>query len=668
MKASWNWLTDYVTVKAPVAEVAERLIMSGLIVESMEEVGEDIRLEVEITSNRPDWLSHIGIAREVAALYGLKVKVPAVKAHEEGGEASESASVEIDDTNLCPLYTARVIRGVKVGPSPTWLKEKIESVGLRSVNNVVDATNFVMYECGQPLHAFDLAKVRDKRIIVRPAVSGEHMTLIDGSKITLKAADLVIADGKGPVALAGVMGGIDSEIGDKTVDVLLEAARFDQYSIRVTGKRLGLASDASYRFERGVDTATVDWASRRCADIIMATAGGKLEKGVLVAGSDKVPHRTVTLRMARMAKVLGMEIPIEETRRILSSLDFVLRGGSPDSTVVEVPSFRGDVREEIDLIEEVARIYGYDKIPLKTGMKTTVGRRTARERVRDAVERVLTASGYYGTVSYSFVTGDLGRKYSPWTARPPVYIENRAGQENAYMRTSLVPSLLRVRKTNEDHKVERPDVFEVAHVYLPSDEQLPDQPPMVAAVTGDDFHALKGVFEKIIEELGGSGVTFVPARRDSLAEGRAADIRMDGRTIGYIGTLDESLRREVDLSTPVSVAELDLTAFEAMPDETKTFHPLARFPGIDRDIAVVVDEEVMWAQVLECVETSGAANIESIAFVSLYRGQPIPKGKKSLAFRILLRAEDRTLTGEEADAAQAKIVESLEKRLGGKLR
>jgi len=668
MKASWNWLTDYVTVKAPVAEVAERLIMSGIIVENMEETAEDIQLEVEITSNRPDWLSHLGIAREIAALYGVRARVPAVKAPEVEEEAADSASVEITNLDLCPLYTGRVIKGVKVGPSPAWLREKIEAVGLRSVNNVVDATNFVMLECGQPLHAFDLAKVRDRRIIVRPAASGEHLTLIDGSKITLKNSDLVIADGKGPVAIAGVMGGIDSEIGDTTVDVLLESAKFDQYSIRITAKRHGLSSDASYRFERGVDIAGVDWASKRCADIIMETAGGKLQKGVLLAGSDYVPLRELTLRMPRMMKILGMEVPIEQARSILVSLDFVLRGGSPDTTVVEVPSFRNDVKEEIDLIEEVARIHGYDKIPTETGMRITIGSRTARERVKEAVEEVLNASGYYGCVSYSFLTGDVAKAISPWTSNPPVYIENRAGQENAFMRRSLVPSLLTIRKTNEDHKVERPDVYEVAHVYLASQEQLPDQPLMVGAVAGDDFHALKGVYERMLEALDAPDAEFVPAKRDFLMEGRAADIVLGGKVIGYIGTLDEKLRKTVDLSTSVTVAELDLTTFEAMGERTKTFTPLQRFPGIDRDIAVIVDEEVLWAQVMECAGTSGAANIESISFVSIYRGQPIPAGKKSLAFRIVFRAADRTLTGEEADAAQAKIIEALDKRLGAKLR
>jgi phenylalanyl-tRNA synthetase beta chain len=526
----------------------------------------------------------------------------------------------------------------------------------------------VMFECGQPLHAFDLAKVRDSRIIVRPAVSGEHLTLIDSSKITLRNTDLVIADGGGPVAIAGVMGGIDSEIGDKTVDVLLEAAKFDQYSIRMTAKRHGLSSDASYRFERGVDIAGVDWASKRCADIIMETAGGKLQKGVLLAGSDYVPLRELTLRMPRMSKVLGMEVPIEQARTILASLDFVLRGGSPGTTVVEVPSFRNDVKEEIDLIEEVARIYGYDRIPVETGMKIAVGRRTARERVRDAAEEVLTASGYYGCVSVSLVTGDIARSISPWSSRPGVYVENRAGQENAFMRLSLVPSLLAVRKTNEDHKVERCDVYEVAHVYLASDEQLPDQPLMVAAVAGEDFHALKGVYEKVLEALDAPDAEFVPAKRDFLADGCAANIVLGGKVIGFIGTLDEKLRKAVDLSGAVTAAEMDLTLFEGMPERTKTFAALARYPGIDRDIAVIADEEVLWAQVLDCVTSSGAANIESASFVSLYRGQPIPKGKKSLAFRIVFRAADRTLTGDEADAAQAKIIEVLDKRLGAKLR
>ncbi len=668
MKASWNWLTDYVSVKAPVAEVCERLIMAGLIVEEIEETAEDIVLTVEITSNRPDWLCHLGIARELAGLYGTTVRMPEAKIEESGRDVRESASVEIADLGLCQVYTARVIRGVRIGPSPAWLREKVEAVGLRSVNNVVDVTNFVMLECGQPLHAFDLAKIGGAKIIVRPAKAGEFITLIDGTKKTLAAGDCVIADERHPIALAGIMGGVESEIGDSTVDVLIESARFDQYATRMSAKRLGVSTDASYRFERGVDGATTDWASRRCCQLILETAGGALERSVLKAGSDEAPRRTVTLRMSHVKRLLGMDVPIEQARTILASLGFVIRGGSPETTVVEVPSFRADVREEADLVEEVARIHGYDRIPSASAMTIAAGAKTRREQVRETVERVLTASGCYGCVSFSLTSQELGRTVSPWTDRPPVYIENRAGQENAYMRRSLVPSLLYIRKANEDRKVDRPDLFEIAHVYLAGDGELPDQPLMAAAVTGDDFQSAKGIVEQLLDELDADGVRFVPAARDFLGDGEAADIVMNGRTIGYIGRVSDAVRSQVDLREAVTVVELDLTPFEAAPEKVRTFTPLQRYPGIDRDVAVILGEEVTWAAVEEAVRASGAENIESVAFVSIYRGKPILEGSKSLAMRIVLRSGERTLTSDEADAAMARIVEALSSKFGGRLR
>jgi phenylalanyl-tRNA synthetase beta chain len=668
MKASWNWLTDYVPLKASVAELSERLIMAGLIVEEVEETAEDIVLTVEITSNRPDWLSHLGIAREIAGLYGQTVRVPKVDLPAGKPGLDKAASLEVLDFTLCPLYTGRVIRGVRIAPSPSWLAERVEAVGLRPVNNVVDITNFVMYECGQPLHAFDLNRIGGGKVVVRSAKAGEFLTLIDGSKKALKPGDCVIADAAKPIALAGVMGGIESEISPDTVDIFLESARFDQYSTRIAAKRLGISTDASYRFERGVDAATVDWASRRCCQLILEFAGGALLDGVLKAGSDAVPDRVVTLRRSHLARLLGMDVPSDAASGILTSLGFTVRSSSAETTSVIVPSFRGDVKEEADLVEEVARIYGYDKIPVASGISIAAGSRTRREQVRDCVESVLTAAGYYGSISFSLMSSDLGRKISPWTSAAPVYIENRAGQENAYLRRSLIPSLLAVRKTNEDHKVDRPDLYEIAHVYLATGAELPDQPLMASAVTGDDFAALKGVVEKALTMLDAPDVSFVPACYDFLAAGEAADVMVGGRKVGCIGRINDAMQREVDLRAPVVVAEIDLTSFEEADERVRTYAQLARFPGIDRDIAVVIPEEVTWADMLAAAAASGAAFVESVSFVSIYRGKPIPEGQKSLALRVVFRSGERTLTSAEADAEQAKIVRAFEERFGARLR
>ncbi|MCD6404595.1 MAG: phenylalanine--tRNA ligase subunit beta [Planctomycetes bacterium] len=668
MKASWNWLTDYVAVKAPAADVADRLTMAGLTVEDIDKTPEDICFDIEITSNRPDWLSHIGIAREIAALYGLALHVPAVELPPAGGPVADEAALEVPDADLCPLYTGRVIKGVKIAPSPAWLREKVESIGLRSINNVVDITNYVMYECGQPLHAFDLAKLAGRKIIVRRAVSGEQITLIDETKHTLTDSDLVIADGKMPVALAGIMGGAESEIGDETSDVFVESAQFDQYSVRTTAKRLGISTDASYRFERGVDVETVDWASRRTGELIVEIAGGTLCEGVLKVGVERGARPEVRLRMSRVRRILGIDVPIEETRTILASLDFVLRGGSPDETVVEVPSFRGDVKEEIDLIEEVARIKGYDKIPFAAALKVAVGRRNPREIITEAAEEVLTACGFYGCVSYSLVTGDLFRKISPWTREDPVYIENRPGHEDTFLRPSLVGSLLLVRKTNEDRKVPDADVYEVAHVYLPSSDTLPDQPLMAAAVTGRGFPAAKGIVERLFQAIGAEAVEFEPCDFPFLAPGEAASIISGGEMVGFIGRLDSSIVESVNLRTGVSVAEINLGRFEARPRNVESFKTLQRFPGVERDLALVVRESVKWAEIVSCIEGAGAEYLDSISFISLYRGKPIPEGSKSVALHVVFRSPEKTLTGEEADRTQALIVGILSERLGATLR
>ncbi len=668
MKASWNWLTDYVTLKAPAAEVADRLTMAGLTVEGIDKTPEDICFDIEITSNRPDWLSHIGIAREIAALYGRALHVPAIKLPAGGSPVGDEAALEVPDTGLCPLYTGRVIKGVKVAPSPAWLREKVESVGLRSINNVVDVTNYVMYECGQPLHAFDLAKLAGGKVVVRRALTGEPIALIDGTTHTLTDSDLVITDGKKPVALAGIMGGAESEIGDETSDVFLESAQFDQYCVRSTAKRLGVSTDASYRFERGVDIETVDWASRRAAGLIVEIAGGRLCEGVLKVGAEPGARPEVRLRMSRVRRILGIDVPIEEARRILASLDFVLRGGSPDETVVEVPSFRGDVKEEIDLIEEVARIKGYDKIPFATALKVAVGRRSPREIITQAAEEVLTACGFYGCVSYSLVTGEIFRKISPWTSQAPVYIENREGHEDTFLRPSLVGSLLFVRKTNEDRKVPYADVYEVAHVYLPSNDTLPDQPLMAAAVTGRDFLAAKGVVERLLAAIGAEDVEFQSCDFPFLAPGEAASIISDGETIGFIGRLDSSIVESVDLRRGVSIAEINLSHFEAKPRNVERFKTLQRFPGVERDLALVVPENVKWAEIVSCIEGADAQHLDSISFISLYRGKPIPEGSKSVALHLVFRSPEKTLTGEEADRAQARIVDALSERLGATLR
>ncbi|MFH1645145.1 MAG: phenylalanine--tRNA ligase subunit beta, partial [Candidatus Omnitrophota bacterium] len=440
MKISYKWLREYVNTKIRPQKLADILTMAGLEVTAYEQVAGDDIFEIEITPNRPDWLSHIGVAREVAVLQGKVLDIPEVSVAQE---VKESVKVTIKDSEACPFYSARVISDVKIGPSPKWLREKIEAVGLRSVNNVVDITNFVMLETGQPLHAFDLAKLSEKEIFVRNARKGEKLLLIDGTQKDLTERSLLITDGKKPLALAGIMGGKGSEIGNSTKDILLECAVFNPYGIRKTVQELGVASDSSYRFERGVDPGAVSYSSDRAASLIADICKGKIGLSK-TAGSSEKKISFVSLECAKANEALGTDLSSAEMRRILKGLGFDVKGSS--FLEVKVPSYRIDVEREADLIEEIARVYGYDNIPLSvpeivvTDEKPDI--KDARKK-KDIVKDVLRAAGYCETITYSLVSKDIIKK-----ARIPeqglINIRNPLSKEQEVMRSSLFPGALKV--------------------------------------------------------------------------------------------------------------------------------------------------------------------------------------------------------------------------------
>lgn len=672
MRVSYDWLRQYCDPPGSPEALAELLKQVGIGVEAMEPVGEgDTCLLTEITPNRPDWLGIIGVAREVAAATGSPLRLPQVDLQEDDPPVEEFCSVEVAERRLCPRYTARVITGVTVGPSPEWLRRRLESVGLRSINNVVDVTNFVMWECAQPLHAFDYETIEGRRIIVRRARPGERITAIDGSLCDLSAEDLVIADARRPVAIAGVMGGLETEVTGRTTTVLLESAEFDPLTVRRTARRLNLPSESSYRFERGVDPAGVAWASARAAALIAEVAGGTVARGLIDRNFQ--PRRTprVTLRYQRIARLLGIEVPAEEVVRILEALGFEVARRSSRRVTVRVPTWRRrDVTREIDLIEEVARIVGYDRVPAAETVRVRLVRPGKLDEVTRAARQVMVGAGYSETVNLSLLPRWAAEVLSPWCQAEPIALRNPISEEYAYLRRSLLPSLLRVQATNERVRREDLHLFETAPVYWPAAERRTgcrEERHLALLTTGGVLEA-KGVLEAVLERLGLAG-EWREATLEGLAEGRCLELLLEGERVGVLGEVSAELTQRFDLRRPPAVAEVRLEALAPKAQLVRRFQPLARYPEVERELAVVVDEAVRWADISRVIEALGIDILESFGPPQEpYRGPQVGPGKKSITFPLIFRSPERTLTSEEVTRRTERIVEALARELGARLR
>ncbi len=673
MKASYNWLKDYCDFDLPAHELAERLSHTGLGVESYEPHGDDWMLDVEVKCNRPDCLCHLGIAREVAAITGGKARRPGFDLPEDLDQAvDDAASVEVTAPDLCPHYTARVIKGIRVGPSPAWLQERLTVCGLRPVNNVVDATNFVMLECGQPLHAFDLARIGGARIIVRRSRPGEVLTTIDGSEHELSGQECVIADQFKPVALGGVMGGLDSEISEGTTDVLIEAARFASTSIRKTSRAHGLASDSSYRYERGVDPEITDWASRRVCALILELAGGTLFRGVAEVRTDSTCLPEVTLRLARLALVLGIEVPHAEVLSILEGLGLEVLDQSDEAVTVRLPSWRADLSREIDLIEEVARIHGYDKIGETTQMAVRSVTPTVGEVAERRARRLLAGEGFSEVMTYSLVQPTLLQLAQPWHDGEPLPVRNPVSTERTHLRLTNMANLLLVKQLNQSLGTWPVDLFELGAIYLPRQgKDVPEEKLALSVLTDrhDGVRILKGVLDNLLDELGIEGdVSETLGCAGPFEANGAVRLLMDGAVLGCAGLAAARHVKELDLRNRPALLEVD---FHLLADRCRldpSYRPLSAYPGTRRDIAAVVDEEVLWAQIEKCVTENAPETLERIEFFDVYRGDPVPEGRKSVAFSLTFRRRDRTITAEEAEAARSDIVAALGLELGAMLR
>lgn len=683
MIISAAWLADYVQVPTTTATLVERLALAGLNHESTTVVGDDEAIELEVTSNRPDCLGHIGIAREVALLMGRPLSIPDPRPLEAGPAVADHLEIEIESPEICPFYSARVIRSVRVGPSPGWLVERLRTVGVASVNNVVDVTNYVMLESGQPLHAFDLAKLRGGRIIVRRARPGEPFIAINHKTYSLDERMCVIADAERPVALAGVMGGAHSEITAETVDVLIESAQFAPLPVRAAARSLVLASGSSYRFERGPDPAMVDWTSRRAAALILELAGGVLEQGVVTAGALASSPASIPLAPERVGEVLGAEVPAERQQAILRALGFVPEAQARHRW--RAPSWRRDCFREIDLVEEIARIEGYEHVPENVAITARPVELSPRELIVRRVGELLVGAGFCEAMTRSVVDESLSLMASPWGKATPLVISPPLVRGADQLRRSLLPSLLEARGGNVAVGVTDADLFEIARAYLARSASSDaaagpvEEPLLVGFVTGGDFFRAKGLAGAVFARLGATATAdsliYRPWVSELFAAGRAAEIvrvqaGQPARRVAVVGEVSQGARERFGLGdTAVAAAEVRLDQLlDLVLRERRLVRP-GEFPAVDRDINLVVAEEVPWGELEQAIRAAAGELLESCRVAEIWRdAERLGARRKSLLVALRLRSPSATLTGDDAAKLIAAIVAECAHRCAATLR
>jgi len=671
MKTSLAWLNSYLDQPVTADQVDHILTNQGFPIESSDSVGDDVMLDVEVTSNRSDCLSHVGLAREMAAGVGGKLQPPAIKLPAGQGQVADHTHVENEAPDLCPVYTARVITGVTVGESPAWLVNYLTMVGLRSVNNVVDITNYVLMEMGQPLHAFDLNLLAEKRIVVRRASKGEPFIAIDGTQHTLEENMLVIADAARPVAIAGVMGGQDSEVSEQTTDILLESAAFEPLSVRRTSRRLKLSSDSSFRFERGVDGLGIDRASQRAAQLIVELAGGTLADGVIRVGEDEPSPHAVVMRVARCNQLLGTNLSGDDMAEKLDALQLSpVLDASGETITAQSPTWRLDLHREVDLIEEVARIHGLDAIDMHDRLHIEVRPKQKTVAARQVVGQVLIAHGYHEAVTFSFIAPKLGEPFLR-TGEQALLIDDERRKAEPMLRPALAPSLLTCRKANQDVGNHNLRLFEVAAVWSRKDSETVERSSLCllsdCVDTQQGLRDQRGTIEELISQLAGNvTVVFETAQMANMSV--SARVHVAGSDVGYIGVLDHACRDSFDLQSEIVLAEIDIDLLLTHYPPDHQVAQLARFPAIERDISIVVDEAVCWQQIESHVHATLPKLLESLSFVVTYRGKPIAKGQKSVTLRMQFRDPANTLRHDQVDPQVDAVIKRLQSELNAQLR
>jgi phenylalanyl-tRNA synthetase beta chain len=681
MEFSLDWLSAYVDLPADRDDLARRLTAAGFAVE---EAGERV-FDIDVTTNRPDCMNHFGLAREISVLYGQPLRRPLATPAEGAERAEDAAKVVIDDFEGCPRYSARVVRGVRIGPSPEWLRERLEAIGLRPINNVVDVTNFVLWELGQPLHAFDLSKLAGRAVVVRRARAGEKLVTLDGQERELDPDILVIADAQRAVALAGVMGGLDSEVTDATHDLLIESAHFDRKRVRIAAKRLGMHTDASHRYERGTDPEICAEAASRAAALIAEIAGGTVLAGTIdVRDESRIWRRQGRLDIARLDAFAGAEIDPADSERWLTGLGFgVDRSGGDGAWGITVPSWRYfDFQPRLeppnevypqDVYEEVLRVFGLDRIPAALpGIPGADAPRSETLIRRERARRQLAASGYTEAVHFAFL--DPARDAVFPSLRPeakPIPLANPLSEQYSVLRRSLVPNLVETARFNQRRGLAAVRMFEIATVFFDNPSaKLPDQPEHVGLVCGGrlgtpwerevdlDFFDLKGVLEALADAFG-LRLEARPADLPGLLAGNAAELLRGGRVVGYVGRVAE------EEGYPLYVAELAMAELGG-GDVSLQVEPPSRFPGISTDFTLTHAVEVLWAEIEEVVRTHAPEDLVSWKLKDRYRGPGVPEGAVNTTISFHYNAGERSLKQEEVNARQLALNQELERQFGWK--
>lgn len=705
MKISVRWLNEYLEPANVTADSAEEtLTFVGFPIETAEELPNgDVRLDVEVTSNRGDCLSHVGLAREIAAATGRRLRLPHAAEPTPTGGADAAAGVAIDNrvTDVCRLFTAQIIRGVKVGPSPKWLVDALEAVGQRSINNVVDVTNYVAFEYGQPTHVFDLKKLATEgsgdrvraKVIVRYANKGEKLVMLDGRTITLVGDEVVVADTAGggrAVSLAGIMGGKDTEVTGETTDVLLEAATWDPVTVRRAARRFAIRTDASYRFERIVDPRTIERAAQRAAGLIVKLGGGTLAPGMVRAGVEPKPLSSVRLRPSRVKAILGQDVAPGEIARVLGALEILCSPHGEDAMICTIPAHRPDVDREIDLIEEVARIRGLDKLPVHDKVGVRVKPPQNSEIAARELGGVLNGLGFYEAITFTFVSEKDAAAFLP-SGMETLRVCDERRKADPVLRPSALPSLLACRRRNQDANVEGDGeggvrLFEFSAVFAQQGGKEVERRNLALAADAcfpagaksaeqkqNAVRLVRGAIEAAARALGGAQtkIEFEPAAQSPMGAyepGTCAGVVINGKRAGVIGLLSAAVQKQHDLSRPMAIAEVGLDELVALYPPKSLVHALPEFPAIERDLSLVVAEQTAWASIERLVSGLKLPLLEASSFVGTFRGQQVGAGKKSVTLRLRFRDDKRTLRHEEVDPQVATVVEKAKAELGAELR
>ena len=668
MKISLGWLKEFVDVAGDANALAHKVTSVGLAVESVETADGDTLFELDVTTNRPDCMNHLGVAREVAAIYGRPLQKPEFQVKESGAETRAVFSISISDPELCGRYCGRYIAGVKIGPSPAWLKKRLESVGVRSINNVTDVTNYVLMELGQPLHSFDADTLSGQQIMVRRAALSETITTLDGICRELNPSVLVIADSDRPVAIAGIMGGAETEISTLTTNVLLESAYFEPLSIRKTSRALGLTTEASYRFERGADIEMARFACDRAAALIQELAGGAIYRGMIDVYPETRKPIVAKLRRQRITAFLGAAVDDAVVERIFTALE-LKPTRLADGWSVEIPSFRVDVTREEDLLEEIARQHGYDKFPATLPSWTGTGAALALESAERRLRNLLAGAGYSETIGLAFSNEEIDKKFS---SLEPVKISNPMAEDESILRPSMVPSILRAVQWNLNRGARNLQFYELGKVYTPGSEKR----SLILAATGllrpksvhEDGHAfsfydLKGDIERILEIFGlsaNAGVTKPPAHYHP---GRSASF---GQTAVF-GELHPEYAELFKLRQRVYVAEIDVDAVLEFSRKHLT-QPIPRFPSIRRDFSFLLDRGTRYTDIHAALVTIDIPELVRVEPFDRLESGPFPESKYSLSITLIYQSAERTLTDLEVERFDKQILELMESRLGAHIR